>query len=253
MTAAPAIWLAASEGVGLDVIIWLVIGAIWLMGQVAAAGRRKARRQQAPSREAEDTAAPGAGRPPAPDELTEIFRRLGADIPATPPPQPPPTRAAPEAPRAAPPRPAGAPRSSAYQVREQSPYRRRVEKPYETKVQPDIARRLARAKKESAEAARLADIAGRIPDLDRVQGVDIRRDDSDVVGTATQTSGLVLPRLHAMALRLYRLPSVPMPSLSTTHHEDPPLRIRLTNRRELRDAVVAQALLHPPKSQAATL
>ncbi|NLB65966.1 MAG: hypothetical protein GX803_05815 [Lentisphaerae bacterium] len=68
-----------------------------------------------------------------------------------------------------------------------------------------------------------------------------------VTATARNTS-LLLPRLHAIDLRLSPLPSVPMPAFTPTQRQDQPLRVPLRNRRELRDAIIAQTLLHPPRS-----
>jgi type IV secretory pathway VirB10-like protein len=230
--------LAAAEGPGLDLIIWLVAGAIWLVSQVVAAKRKADRRKDlGPTPPDGRETASGAGRSPAPDELAEIFKRLGADIPATPPPRPAPASAPAPAPvRAyAPPPP---------------PPRRKPARPPQGGVQPEIARRLARAKQEAAEAARQSEAArlAAMPELPH--NINFRRDDNESTRTATRTSGLVLPRLHAMALRLSPLPSVPMPAFNQTQHTSPPLSIRLHGRRQIRDAIVAQALLHPPKSEA---
>ena len=92
MSPGPVICLAVSDGSGvLEVVIWLVAGAIWLASQLAAARKRKSRQQARHAAPAAGTERPGgfAGADsPAPDELAEIFKRLGADIPATPPPAP---------------------------------------------------------------------------------------------------------------------------------------------------------------------
>jgi type IV secretory pathway VirB10-like protein len=232
--------LAAAEGPGLDVVVWLVAGAIWLVSQLVAAKRNQQRKTQNGRPPAADRReSPGAGSSPAPDELAEIFKRLGADIPATPP--PPPRQAQPHVPRPAPARVAYAP-----------PPRKPARVPLpQARVQPEIARRLARAKQEAAEAARQSEAALRAAASDLPHNINFRRDDNESTRTATRNSGLVLPRLHAMALRLSTLPSVPMPAFNQTQHIAPPLRIRLHGRRQLRDAIIAQALLHPPKSQSA--
>jgi type IV secretory pathway VirB10-like protein len=235
---------AAAPGGVLEVVIWLVAGAIWLASQMAAARKRKARqqaRQAAPSAGTERPGRFAGADSPAPDERAEIFTRVGADIPGTrrPAPRPPPAQAA----RAARPRPAPPPRPAA-------PRRPHMHRPEEKRVQPEIARRLARARREAEAAARQVQEARKIPDLQELHGLAVRRDDSQSVHAATRSSGLVLPRLHAMDLRLTPFPSVPMPALSRTQHQAPPLRIPLHGRRELRNAIVAQTLLHPPRSEA---
>lgn len=232
----PVIFLAVGDGSSvLEVVVWLVVGAVWLGSQVVAnrKKREQARRREAARAEGSD---PRPGSPsPASDELAEIFKRLGADIPSTP---PPPSR-----------RPAGAapplrPRPTTPPPRP-TPQRRSAP----AKIQSDIARRLARAKAEAAQAAREAEAALHIPRLTEIQGVTSRQDDAQSVQAATRTSGLVLPRLHAMDLRLSKFPSIPMPTLSQTQRRAPPVRIPLHGRRELKRAIVAQALLHPPKSE----
>ena len=229
----PFIPLAATEGPGLEVVFWIVAAAFWLIGQIATARRRKQqprdRRETPPGQE---SAPPAAGASPAPDELAEIFRRLGADIPATPPPAPP-----------APPRPTyGSPSPAT------SPSRRKERRPRTDRVHPDLAQRLARARQEADEAERLA-AAALPPAVPDSVGVQSRRDDHSAISTATRTSGLILPRLYSMGLRLSPLPALPMPGTDRTHHQAPPRRIRLHSAPELRDAVIAQVLLHPPKSQ----
>ena len=118
----PVIFLAVGDGSSvLEVVVWLVVGAVWLVSQVAAnrKKREQAQRRNAARAEGSD---PRPGSPsPAPDELAEIFKRLGADIPSTPPPRPRPAAPAP--------RPA--------------PQHRRAS----SKIQPNIARRLARARR----------------------------------------------------------------------------------------------------------
>ena len=63
MTLTPPIFLAASEGVGLDLVVWLIAGAIWLFGQIATA--RKNKEKKAPQSRAESstssTLQPGGG------------------------------------------------------------------------------------------------------------------------------------------------------------------------------------------------
>ncbi|MDY0144890.1 MAG: hypothetical protein RBS84_02725 [Kiritimatiellia bacterium] len=220
----PAIFLAVGDGSSvLEVVVWLVVGAVWLVSQVAAnrKKREQAQRRNAARAEGSD---PRPGSPsPAPDELAEIFKRLGADIPSTPPPRP---RPAAPAPRPAP-------------QRRSAP----------SKIQPNIARRLARAKAEAVKAQREVEAAWHIPPLTEIQGVATRQDDDQSVQAATRTSGLILPRLHAMDLRLLKFPSIPMPSLNQTQRRAPPLPISLHGHRALKHAIVAQALLHPPKSE----
>lgn len=244
MSPGPVICLAVSDGSGvLEVVIWLVAGAIWLASQLAAARKRKSRQQARHAAPAAGTERPGgfAGADsPAPDELAEIFKRLGADIPATPPPAPRPRPAASSRPAAPPP---------SHSVRQNAPHRRYTHRPEERHVQPEIARRLARARLEAEAAARQVQEARKIPELQELHGLAVRRDDSQSVHAATRSSGLVLPRLHAMDLRLTPFPSVPMPAFSRTQHQAPPLRIPLHGRRELRNAIVAQTLLHPPRSE----
>ena len=239
MVLLPVIFLAVGDGSSfLEVVVWLVVGALWLMSQVVANRKRKEQAQRREAAARAEGSDPRLGSPsPASDELAEIFKRLGADIPSTPPPPPrrpagaaPPLRPRPTTP---PPRPRPAPQ------RRSAP----------AKIQSDIARRLARAKAEAATAAREAEAALHIPPLTEIQGIAVRQDDDQVVQAATRTSGLVLPRLHAMDLRLSKFPSIPMPTLSQTQRRAPPVRIQMQGLWELKRAIVAQALLHPPKSE----
>ena len=96
------IFLAYGESSVWDAIIWLVAGIFWLVIQIANAKNKKEKQAQRPQPPA---AAPGGGDAPSADELAEIFKRLGGQIPATPPPAP---RAAPVPPPPPPP-PAPAP------------------------------------------------------------------------------------------------------------------------------------------------
>lgn len=234
----PVIFLAVGDGSSvLEVVVWLVVGALWLMSQVVAnrKKREQVRRREAAARAEGSDPRPGAPAP-ASDELAEIFKRLGADIPSTP---PPPSRRPAGAPPPARPRPATPPPPRPASQRRSAP----------AKIQSDIARRLARAKAGAAQAAREAEAALHIPPLTEIKGVAVRQDDAQSVQAATRTTGLVLPRLHAMDLRLVKFPSIPMPTLSQTQRRAPPVRIPLHGPRELKRAIVAQALLHPPKSE----
>lgn len=230
--------LAAAESPGLEIIFWFVAAVIWLISQMATARRNKARRQQRSAEPQNDDRyeSSGAGASPAAEELAEIFKRLGADIPATPPPPPRPAPAPPAAPAAyaRPARqPPSVPRKSTHPAR----------------VQPEIARRLARARKEADEAARQVEEAARLAARETALPAPTPSPNDETTRNAIRNSGLVLPRLHSMDLRMTAWPSVPMPPFSSGPHKGKPLRVRLSNRRELRDAVIAQALLHPPKSQ----
>ena len=133
MNPSPCLPIAAADGVGIELVVWLVAAAFWIVGQVSSARRKKERLRQQKSPKGDDLPS-GAGQSPAPDELADIFRRLGAEIPATPPPPPSPTVVAPSPP--APPRPVAF---------------RRKQKPA-AKVSPEIAQRLARAKRDAEEA-----------------------------------------------------------------------------------------------------
>lgn len=230
--------LAAAEGPGLEIIFWFVAAVIWVISQIATARQNKRRRQQRSAEPQTDDRyeSSGAGASPAAEDLAEIFKRLGADIPATPPPPPRPAPAPPAAPAAyaRPARqPPSVPRKSTHPAR----------------VQPEIARRLARARKEADEAARQVEEAARLAARETALPAPTPSPNDETTRNAIRNSGLVLPRLHSMDLRMTAWPSVPMPPFSSGPHKGKPLRVRLSNRRELRDAVIAQALLHPPKSQ----
>lgn len=243
MPGLPVIFLAAGDPSSvMEIVVWLVVGVIWLMSQVAANRKKKAQAQRRKeAARAEETAPRPRSPSPAPDELADIFKRLGADIPSTPP--PPPRRPAPAAP---PPRARPAPRAKRPSMPPRpAPQRRSAPE----KVHSDIAQRLARAKAGAAQAAREAEAALHLPPLTEIQGVVVRPDDAQAVQAATRTSGLVLPRLHAMDLRLSKFPAIPMPTLSQTQRRAPPVRIPLHGPQELKRAIVAQALLHPPKSE----
>ncbi|MGD9782946.1 MAG: hypothetical protein AB7V14_12485 [Kiritimatiellia bacterium] len=227
------IFLAASDGSGLDLLIWIAAAAFWFFAQAQAAKKKKDRKAPRDAQPPRPPAArPGGGEAPTPDELAEIFRRLGGQIPATPPP----------APRVAPPAPSPAARVAARPVS-----RPLVRKTAAPRVQPEIARRLARARQEADEAARQAR-AIQAAENAIVPGVQSRAGEHRSLDTATRHTGMILPRLYAMSMRLANLPSLPMPALAPAHREALPLRARLRSRRELRNAIVAQAFLSPCKS-----
>ncbi len=240
----PPIFLGVDPDSSLvDVVVWVIAGVIWLLAQIGSARKkqaRKAQQAQAP-RPTAPAAGTGGGESPSPGELAEIFRRLGANIPNTPeppisprpapssqaaPPPPPPTIRAPPArkpvPRTALRRPAGP-------------------------VAPELAARLARAKQEAAEAARLAE-AERIAVASAGPSVQSRGGEHRALDTATRHTGMILPRVYAMGLRLAPLPILPMPGFDRTHHAGAPLVARLRTRRELREAIVAQIFLRSAKS-----
>ena len=233
MPLGPPIFLAAAEGVGVDVLVWLVAGAIWLVSQMAAAKKQKEKkaRQAQASRPPAAGGSSGGGESPTPGELAEIFKRLGADIPATPPPMP--SRPAPAG--AAPPA-----RRPVVQI---------AKKRATERIRPALAQRLAKAKQEAAAAANLAE-AERVAINAIVPGVQSRAGETRALDTATRHTGAILPRLYAMSLRMPPLPTLPMPGFDRSHHVTPPLPARLHTRREIRDALIAQTFLQPAKGLA---
>ena len=232
MPLSPPMFLAASEGLGLDLVVWLVAGAIWLVSQVAALKKRKdmKARRTPPSPPASPAAPSGAGDAPTPGELAEIFRRLGADIPATPPPH-----------RPAPPPPPPPRAPAARKLAAQAAKKRAAER-----IPPALAQRLAKAQQEAAAAADLAE-AERIALAAIAPGVQSRAGENRAIDTATRHTGAILPRLYAMGFRMAPLPAIPMPGFDRTHHVNLPMRARLHTRRELRDALIAQTFLQPAK------
>ena len=218
----PPIFLAYGDSSPLDAVIWLVAGIFWLFIQMANARKQKAKKDLKSRSAGVRAAAADDGAAPKPDELVEIFRRLGADIPQTPPPAPAPA-----------PRPA---------VRLQR-------KP--AAVAPELARRLERAKREAAEAARQAEAelqaARAAAAAPRIQS---QSDDHRALADATRQAGTILPRMHAMCVPLIPLPILPMPGGDRSHHAGAPLRAKLRGRNEVRDALVAQTFLQPAKGLA---
>lgn len=236
----PVIVLAAADGPGLDLIIWVVAGAVWVIAQLSAARRRKEQKGKSPPPHAAQ--GPAAGRSPEADELAEIFKRLGADIPATPPPAPRATR-----PLRPPPAAHPAPRATAYRVPTRVRPPPAPPRPPPGRVQPEIARRLARARQEAADAARQAESV-KVSVEAAIPGVHSRVGETRALDTATRHTGAILPRLYAMSMRLATLPSLPMPGFDRTHNPGVPLPIQLHTRKELRNAIVAQTVLRPPKA-----
>ncbi|HAL92925.1 MAG TPA: hypothetical protein DCM68_07880, partial [Verrucomicrobia bacterium] len=112
---------------------------------------------------------------------------------------------------------------------------------------PELARRLARARQEAEEAGQVAE-AARLATNAIVPGVQSRSGETRALETATRHTGAILPRLYAMSMRLGSLPTVPMPGFDRTHHTSRPLRTKLHTRREVRDSLIAQTFLQPPKS-----
>ena len=235
----PPIFLAQDGGSTLlDVVIWIFAGAVWLFAQVAAAKKKKEKAARAARNGASATPPPAGGAAsPTPDELAAIFRRLGADIPGTPPPG--------QAPAPAPAAPAPAPTVS--QAQRPGP-RAPLRKPA-APVAPELARRLARARREAEEAARQVE-AIRIAENAVVPAVQSSAGEHRALDTSTRHTGMVLPRLYAMGLRLAPLPVLPMPPLDPVRRTGHPLRVQLHSRRELRAALVVQTFLRPAKSAA---
>lgn len=241
----PPSFVAAADGSALDVLFWIVTAVVWIVAQIASAKKKQARKS-APARSAGTPPPAGGGDSPSAEELKEIFRRLGANIPHTPAPPPAPATSAPPAlpaKAAPPPAPVRAtpPRGSG-----SAPAARvRLRKP--GTVDPELARRLARVKQEAEEAARQAE-AVRVAANAVVPGVQSRPDEHRALDTATRHTGTILPRMYAMGVRLAPLPVIPMPGLDRTHHAGPPLRPKLRGRREIRDALVIQSVLRPAKA-----
>ena len=226
MSPAPSIFLASSDGSVVDVVVWLIAGAIWLFLQISAA-KKKMDRKARPAPPPDSSAArPGGGESPTPDELAEIFKRLGGDVPGTPPPAPQPAR------KTAPP----PPRRTAAAV-----------------VAPALARRLAQAKREAEAAARQAEIERRAEAFAAhaiIPGVQSRAGDHRALDTATRHTGAILPRMYAMGTRLTPWPNLPIPGFGPPHQASVPLRAKLHSRRDVRDALVAQVFLQPAKGLA---
>jgi len=237
------IFLATGESSAWDVVVWLIAGAIWLVSQIAAAKKQKEKKARQAQQPTSPSVRSGGEDSPTPDELTEIFKRLGADIPATPPPPPKPPPPPPS------PRPALATESaSATRMARKPAQKITVRKPAPT-VSPELARRLAAVKQAAEEAGREAE-AARIATNAMVHGVQSRAGESRAFDTSTRHTGMILPRLYAMSMRMAPLPTIPMPGFDHSHHVGKPLRARLHSRREVRDALIAQTLLRPPKALA---
>ena len=227
----PPIFLAYGDSSPWDAVIWLVAGIFWLFIQMANARKQKARKDLKSRSAGAPAAAADDGDAPKPDELVEIFRRLGANIPRTPPPAPPPG-----------PRPTAAPSRPAV----------RLQRKPAAAVAPELARRLERAKREAAEAARQAEAelrAAQAPPAE-APNIQIHSDDHRALADATRQAGTILPRMHAMCVPLSPLPILPMPGGDRSHHPGAPLRAKLRDRKEVRDALVAQTFLQPAKGLA---
>ncbi len=230
------IFLANGEGSSLEFIVWLVAGILWFVAQVKAAKKKQARKARPPPSAPSVPAAPGGGDSPTANELAEIFKRLGADIPGTPPPasKPAPARMGPMSP--------SAPRTEPPRRPPPAPPRKQV---LAAKAQP-ATRRPPRPKPEipfhPAPAAPILPSA--------VQGVESRQGEHHALGVSTRHTGMILPRMYAMGLRLAPWPQLPMPALDPSRHARHPLRARLHAPREIRDALVVQNYLRPPKSLA---
>ena len=226
MPTGPSIFLASSDGSVVDVVVWLIAGAIWLFLQISAAKKKMDRKARPAPLPDPSAARPGGGESPTPDELAEIFKRLGGDVPGTPPPAPQPAR------KTAPP----PPRRTAAAV-----------------VAPALARRLAQAKREAEAAARQAEIERRAEAFAAhaiIPGVQSRAGDHRALDTATRHTGAILPRMYAMGTRLTPWPNLPIPRFGPPHQASVPLRAKLHSRREVRDAFVAQVFLQPAKGLA---
>ena len=233
MPLGPSIFLAYGDSSIVDVVVWLVAGAIWLVLQIHAAKKKMDRKTPSPPPSA-PAARPGGGESPTPGELAEIFKRLGGDIPGTPPPAPrPPPVTMPQVARKAP----------------RPPHRQ----PAAAVVAPALARRLAQAKREAEAAARQAETERRAEEFAAraiIPGVQSRAGEHRAFDTATRHTGTILPRLYAMSMRLAPWPILPIPGFGPPQQVGVPLRAKLHTRREVRNALVAQAFLQPAKGLA---
>ena len=233
----PSIFLASGDGSLIDVVVWLIAGAIWLFLQINAA-KKKMERKAHPAPPPDSSAArPDGGESPTPDELAEIFKRLGGNIPGTPRPAPRP-----------PPAPVSVPQPARTTAAPPPPRRTAA-----AVVAPALARRLAQAKREAEAAARQAEIARRAEAFAAnaiIPGVQSRAGEHRAFDTATRHTGAVLPRLYAMSMRLSPWPILPIPGFGPPHQVGVPLRAKLHSRRDVRDALVAQVFLQPAKGLA---
>ncbi|MDR0994518.1 MAG: hypothetical protein LBN38_08175 [Verrucomicrobiota bacterium] len=214
---------ASSEGASglLDLLIWAIAAGVWLFANTAAKRRKKkAHLQREPhmvQAEPQVTAAPA--RPPRPpvansNELSAIFERLGAQAP------PPPAPSARNAyGRRAP--------SSFMARRDHTAFPSRPAAPARPKA---VVLPIEAPSAESSEPA-----------------VQSQLNEQHLMDSATRHTGMILPQMYAMGMRLTPWPSLPMPGMDRTHHTGRPLGIRLHGHANLRDAVVAQTLLQPSK------
>ena len=226
----PPIFLALDDGSSaIDVVVWVVAGIFWLIAQMHAAKKKQERQKKAAATAAAARPA-GAAETPDADELAEIFKRLGANVPGTPPPAP---------------RPAPAP---AARPAPATPRRPLAKSP--PQVSPAIAKRLARVQQEAAEAARRAE-ASRQAEADATlvagAGIHSQTGDGRATESALRRTGAILPRIGAMDLKLSAWPLLPLPGFAPVQRTGAPLRAKLRARREVRDALVAQVFLQPAK------
>ena len=231
MPLGPSIFLAYGDSSIVDVVVWLIAGAIWLVLQIHGAKKKMGRKTPSAPTPSAPAAHPGDGESPTPGELAEIFKRLGGDIPGTPPPAPrPPPVTMPQMAHKAP----------------RPPHRQ----PAAAVVAPALARRLAQAKREAEAAARQAETARRAEEFAAnaiIPGVQSRAGEHRAFDTATRHTGTILPRLYAMGMSLAPWPSWLIPGFGPSQQVGAPLRARLHSRREVRDALVAQVFLQPAK------
>lgn len=246
----PPIFLAAGDDSLIDVVFWVVAGAFWLIAQIHAAKKKQERQKRAAAAPPATRSAEAANVSDA-DELAEIFKRLGANVPDTP---PPPSRPAQPAvrPGTVPARPTARPAMRT--VPQAMPARApRAASTHMPKVAPAVAQRLARAKQAAAEAARRAEEA-RQAEADAAlvagAGVHSRTDDTAALDSALRRTGAVMPRIGAMDMRFAAWPHLPLPGFAPVQRTGAPLRAKLNARREIRDALVAQVFLQPPKGLA---
>ena len=232
------IFLAYGDTSSWEIVVWLLAGVIGIIGQIATHKQKKeqqARQARSAASAPPPAARAGGGDTPTPDELAEIFKRLGASVPATPSPpvrQPAPPPPPPQIRRVHTPAP-------------KPPLRKPA-----ARVAPELAQRLARVKQEAAAAAAQALEAERAVANAIVPGVQSRAGETRALDAATRHTGTILPRLYAMSLRMAPLPTIPMPGLDRTHHLNQPMRTKLHSRREVRDALIAQIFLQPAKTLA---
>lgn len=190
-----------------ELLVWGVMAAIWLVAQLAAAKKKNTRAERSTSDHA--TTRPASQQRDSytatADEIEDFFRQLSGQ---------------------------SKPKPSA-------PGRQQKQPAVKPAVYATAKRTLASQQSAPQKKQRMAPAPEVVPATAPMEGV------AGVQGVMGPT-GLSLPRMQALSCRLETWPSIPMPKVGFSRRTHPPIRLALQEPHSLRRAILAQTILDQP-------